>query len=75
MVAILLKGIIMKFRDLQIGQSFDFINDSDIMKTSFFKRCIKISGRKYIGVDNVSYTIGSINANVFHIDENVYTVV
>jgi len=56
----------MKFKQLSIGQSFDFINDEKPSYNSFFKKCIKISPRKYTDSDGMTHSVGSINANVFH---------
>lgn len=57
----------MAFRALGIGQSFDFINDDKPMHTSFWDRCEKTSARTYRSLDtNHEYTVGSINAKVYH---------
>ena len=57
----------MKFRDLAIGQSFDFINDSNRMLNSFFERCIKTSVRQYQSLSTgIVYSIGSVNAEIHH---------
>jgi hypothetical protein len=58
----------MKFRDLLIGDTFDFLNDEKPMFNSFYERCEKISARKYKGLDNrIEYRVGSINASVHHV--------
>ena len=60
-----------KFRDLSIGQEFDFIDDENPMYNSFYTRCVKTSARKYENADGsvnvISYTVGSINAKVYHV--------
>lgn len=52
------------FRNLRIGQSFDFIGPN--RSNSFFLRCVKISTRKYRDEDGVEHRIGTINCEVFH---------
>ena len=59
----------MKFKDLKLNQTFDWINDSKQGFNSFFKTCKKISSRKYIDSDNVEHRVGSINAKVFHVNK------
>ena len=58
----------MKFRDLQIGDTFDFISPN-VGYNSFFERCTKISTRKYRG-DKFEYEVGSINVEVYHVNES-----
>lgn len=59
----------MRFRDLLIGDTFDWIDDANRMHNSFFARCVKTSPRKYEACADRSlhYTVGSINAKVFHV--------
>ena len=61
-----------KFRDLAIGQTFDWVNEGSRFN-SFFKRCVKLSKRTYTTVEGESeprpMRVGSINANVFHESE------
>lgn len=45
----------MKFKDLKIGDTFDFINDSKVGYNSFFMRCTN--------------QIGSINCEVYHVEK------
>lgn len=59
----------MRFKDLSIGGTFDFVSP-DTTYNSFFKVCKKVSSRKYIDTDDMEYTIGSYNAEVYHV--NVY---
>lgn len=62
----------MKFRDLSIGDTFDFIA-GDPLFVSFRDRCQKISARKYINVEvesrnrGIVYRVGSIDASVYHV--------
>ena len=57
----------MKFRDLDVGQSFDWINDAEPMLPSFWDRCEKTSQRTYRSLStNHKYRVGSINATVHH---------
>jgi len=63
----------MKFRDLHIGDTFDFVSNNR-MFNSFFDRCIKVSARKYKSIDNprnaeFTYTVGTINCSVFHVEK------
>ena len=69
----------MKFRDLNVGDTFDFIDDKHMMLTSFYKRCVKTGPRTYGTVhdepqdrlDRVvglsPYRVGSVSAEVFHV--------
>lgn len=60
----------MKFRDLEIGQAFDFINPETGTANSFYEQCRKTGARKYEGLTNGrTYTVGSINALVFHVEQ------
>ena len=59
----------MKFFELKINQTFDWIDDSKPGYNSFFRPCKKISPRKYIDSDGNIHKVGSINAKVFHIDK------
>ena len=61
----------MKFKELSLEQSFDFINDDTPGYNSFFKRCTKISNRKYEDDYGVTHTIGSINADVYHVKDQI----
>jgi len=58
----------MKFRDLKIGDSFDFLGPES-MYHSFYLRCTKTSQRKYRDENGENYTVGSINADVFHVND------
>lgn len=52
-----------RFKDLEIGETFDWIGG---IYPSFFKRCVKISPRKYRDSDGTEYQVGSIFALVYH---------
>ncbi len=59
-----------KFRELAIGQTFDWVNPDRVGYNSYFKRCIKTGARSYEDVSNGDkMRVGSINAAVFHVDE------
>lgn len=55
-----------RFCDIDIGDSFDWIGGE---YPSFFKRCSKISPRKYRDEDGIEYRVGSKFAYVYHIVE------
>lgn len=59
------------FRDLATGDTFDFVNMSKPMMNSFYRRCVKISVRKYQAITEPKtvYCVGSINARVYHVAE------
>jgi hypothetical protein len=69
---------VMKFRDLQIGDTFDFIGP-DNMLNSFYSRCTKISSRKYRWENPIQCSlspakyletrVGSINVEVYHVEK------
>ena len=58
-----------EFRALAIGDTFDFINMDQPMMSSFYRRCEKISARKYRALDEPTdvYTVGSISTRVHHV--------
>ena len=59
-----------RFRDLRIGDSFDFIDYSRVGYNSFFLTCTKTTARTYTDETGVKHRIGSINAMVFHVTRN-----
>ncbi len=62
----------MTFKQLRVGQQFDFINDSNRMFNSFYHTCKKVSTRKYsYQTPDAEHTIcvGSINVEVFHVGQ------
>lgn len=67
-----MENTVTRFRDLAIGQTFDFINDNNRMWNSFYRRCIKTSTRKYQTIDGepvMQLRVGSVNAKVYHVAE------
>jgi len=58
------------FKELKTYDQFDFVNDEKPSFNSFFKQCYKVSARRYADENNVLYTIGSINCEVFHVNQN-----
>jgi hypothetical protein len=57
----------MKFRDLSIGDRFDFVGP-DPMLNSFYDRCTKIAPRKYRDDKRNVHTVGSVNAKVYNVE-------
>ena len=58
----------LKFNQLPIGATFDFISPNTGFN-SFFDRCEKISQRKYKSlVSGTEYQVGSVQANTYHPD-------
>jgi hypothetical protein len=61
----------MRFKELAIGQQFDFIDDSSLTN-SFFYRCVKTGKRTYETVDHITgniphkHEVGTINVKVYH---------
>jgi hypothetical protein len=62
-----------KFRELNVGDTFDFISP-DRMLNSYFRRCVKTGTRTYTPVEGedapAPIRVGSINANVYHVNED-----
>lgn len=61
----------MTFRELRQGQTFDWIGPVS-MHNSFYARCIKVSARVYIELDDAGHgvkrhRVGSIHAPVYHV--------
>jgi len=59
----------MQFRDLAVGDTFDFIDPSRPGFNSFYSRCMKTSSRMYATADHPTYRyrVGTINVEVFHV--------
>ena len=57
------------FAQLSIGDTFDFINMSQPMFNSFYRRCVKTSTRKYETIDApvMQCRVGSVSARVYHV--------
>jgi hypothetical protein len=58
----------MQFRDLHIGDTFDFIGP-DNMLNSFYRRCVKTGPRSYACENGGRYTVGSVSAAVYHAEQ------
>ena len=56
----------MKFKELKLYQTFDWINDKSIGFNSFFERCQKTTHRTYVSRSGWKHRVGSINAKVYH---------
>lgn len=67
------------FRELAIGQTFDFVDDSRPGDNSFFHRCHKLSARTYgwhvtdwetpgNPLKVITSRVGTINVRVFHVE-------
>ena len=54
------------FRDLDVGDSFDFVGH-DWRFNSYYRRCVKVSARKYKDDDGREHEVGSISCNVYHV--------
>jgi hypothetical protein len=54
------------FKDLAIGQKFDFINPA-VIYNSFYLRCEKITDRKYRDSNGTVHRVGTVKAQVFHV--------
>jgi hypothetical protein len=63
-----------KFRDLKEGYSFDFVGPERMLNlNSFYLRCKKVSTRNYIDERGYLHHVGSINCNVYNVDESGMT--
>jgi len=60
---------IMLFRDLTIGQTFDFISDN-LQFNSFFERCTKTGARSYVSESGLRCKVGTITVEVFHVEHS-----
>lgn len=56
------------FRDLAVGDSFDFVGPN-WKYNSFYRRCVKVSARKYRDDDGREHEVGTIDCNVYHVDK------
>lgn len=62
----------MQFRDLKVGDTFDFIDPHSIYN-SFYYRCTKISTRRYEWTDKLGTwhgEVGTIKVPVYHVNES-----
>ncbi len=55
------------FKELKIGETFDFINDEKPGYNTFFLSCRKTSNRNYVDTSGCKHLVGSINAIVYHV--------
>lgn len=61
-----------RFGDLHIGDTFDFISPNHSMN-SFFLLCTKTGPRTYSWIDRghkLSSRVGSLNVKVYHVNES-----
>lgn len=62
----------MQFRDLAKGDTFDFIDDVNPLRNSYYRRCVKLSARTYTPVEGEDaprpLRVGTINCQVFHVE-------
>ena len=56
------------FKDLNIGDKFDFIDPISKWGASYFQTCVKTSKRGYVSEDGAKHTVGSINCRVYHVE-------
>jgi hypothetical protein len=59
----------LEFKDLHIGQTFDFVDPDNITYNSFFMPCKKLSATRYVDTNWDEHKIGSVKAKVFHVNE------
>jgi hypothetical protein len=67
----------MKFRDLEIGTTFDFVDDVHPSWNSFYPRCTKVSARGYTWLQRhpgetepdrmMRSNVGTIDVDVYHV--------
>ena len=60
------------FRELNVGDTFDFVNDDNRFYNSFYERCTKVSPRCYTWVSTLTGAtlqsrVGTVNVHVFHV--------
>lgn len=58
----------MMFKDLAVGQTFDWVDDTRTGYNSFYAACRKTSARKYTD-GRFDYRVGSVRAEVFHVGQ------
>lgn len=62
-----------QFKDLSIGDTFDFISPN-IGYNSFFDRCKKTGSRSYVALEgklkDMTLKVGSIKADVYHVSNS-----
>jgi hypothetical protein len=61
----------MKFRELKIGDRFDFVSPNRMLN-SYFERCVKRSAQTYTAENSDSQVVmrvGSVNVEVYHVEQ------
>lgn len=58
-----------RFKELAVGDSFDWISPNAGMN-SFYRKCRKISARRYRDDSYKVHTVGSANAEVYHVNDS-----
>lgn len=62
-----------RFKDLQVGQTFDFIDENNVAINSFYDRCVKTSTRRYRSLrTGQNYVVGTIYVTVYNVSEEVH---
>jgi hypothetical protein len=56
------------FKHIFVGTSFDWINDANPSFNSFYLRCVKTSTRTYVDSNGSRHRVGSVNAQVHHVE-------
>lgn len=56
----------MRFCQLKVGQTFDFIKPDSVMN-SFFLRCEKINERQYKDENGTVWNVGTIRCRVYNV--------
>jgi len=58
-----------RFKELSVGDTFDFVDDENLTINSYFYRCRKTGTRTYEALDGDGpHTIGTVNCKVFHVE-------
>jgi|SRR5216684_2008420 len=56
------------FKELSVGDTFDFVSP-DIGMNSFYRKCRKISAKRYRDDAYIVHSVGSGFARVYHVNE------
>ena len=60
------------FKELLIGDTFDFVDPDNRTLNSFFKRCEKTSERGYRDLGDIAkYQVGTIRCKVFNVERAI----
>lgn len=59
------------FKELHVGDSFDWINPAEGAYNSFFQRCVKVDAYRYTAEDAAlgKMRVGSLGATVYHVND------